>query len=109
MKMTLLALGVKCGFLAPSGLTNLVWPSAATACLAKKASSSRPARATPVKPAPACQRNSRRVRPQKSRIRLTPQEDHHETHERHEIEDRIVFPFRVFRVFRGDNVFSNSG
>src|SRR5215468_4871326 len=65
--MTLFALGAKCGFLGASGLTNFVTPSAAAACEAKKRSSSRPARATPVKPAPASQKNSRRVRPQKLR------------------------------------------
>src|SRR5205809_8069976 len=67
MKMTLLAFGVKWGFLGASGLTKLLAPSAAVACLAKKAASSSPARATPANPAPASQRNSRRVRPQNSR------------------------------------------
>src|SRR5262245_43458115 len=64
-KMTLFAFGAKCGFFGASGLTNFVRPSAAADCAAKKSSPSRPARATEAKPPPACQRNSRRVRPQK--------------------------------------------
>src|SRR5688500_13199703 len=61
--MTLFAFAGSCGFFGASGLTNGVLPSAATACLAKKAASSIPAIATPVNPAPASQRNWRRVRP----------------------------------------------
>src|SRR6266849_2732342 len=65
--MTLLALGAKCGFLAARGLTNLLVPSSATACDARKPSSPSSAdRATAVNPPPDSQRNSRRVRPQKS-------------------------------------------
>src|SRR6516165_4068856 len=65
-KITLLALAGRGDFFGASGLPNFVTPSAATACLAKKLSSDkRPVRASPVKPAPASQRNSRRVRPQK--------------------------------------------
>src|SRR5688500_5886185 len=65
-KMTLLALGANCDARGASGLTvACAAPPAAIAWREKKpALSSRPARATPVKPAPACQRNSRRVRPQ---------------------------------------------
>src|SRR5438552_11824248 len=66
-KMTLLALAGKCGFLGASGLTNFVCPSAATAWRAKKSSPSMADRATEAKPPPVCQRNSRRVRPQKLR------------------------------------------
>src|SRR3954471_2669372 len=63
-KMTLLALGAKGGALGARALA-FDTTSAARAWRAKKPSrSSRPASATPVKPAPACQRNSRRVRPQ---------------------------------------------
>src|SRR5437868_4759850 len=62
--MTLFAFGSKWGFFGASGLTNFDTPSAAMACLAKKSSPSRPARATEAKPPPVCQRNSRRVRPQ---------------------------------------------
>src|SRR5262245_33370188 len=72
MKMTLFAFGAWCGFFGASGLTYFVTPSAATACLAKKPPSSNPASASPVKPAPASQRNSRRVRPQKSRMTRLP-------------------------------------
>src|SRR6476469_2029470 len=64
-KMTLLAFGAKWGFLGARGLTNLFRPSAATACLAKNPSPSIDESATETKPAPPCQRNSRRVRPQK--------------------------------------------
>src|SRR6516165_7273760 len=67
-KITLLALAGRGDFFGASGLPNFVTPSAATACLAKKLSSDRrPVRASPVKPAPASQRNSRRVLPQKER------------------------------------------
>src|SRR5438105_9670595 len=65
--MTAFAFGVKCGFFGASGLGNGVAPSAATACEAKNMSSSNPDRATAAYPPPACQKNSRRVRPQKSR------------------------------------------
>src|SRR5262245_8948454 len=73
-KITLRALGAKCGALGASGLANGVTPSAATACDARKPSSpSSAASATAVKPPPASQRNSRRVRPQKLRaIASTP-------------------------------------
>src|SRR5262245_47477364 len=69
-KMTLLAFAAKCGFFGASGLTNAAGRGGAAARAAKNPSSSSPARATPVKPAPASQRNSRRVRPQKSRLAL---------------------------------------
>src|SRR5581483_8284440 len=62
-KMTLLALAGKCGRRGASGFGEEAGALADT--WAKKASSSRPASARPVKPAPASQRNSRRVRPQK--------------------------------------------
>src|SRR5688572_17522829 len=68
--MTLFALPSKCGFFGASGFRNGVAPSAAAACCAKKPSSSRPARARPVKPAPASHRNCRRVRPQGGPVNL---------------------------------------
>src|SRR5947208_17012135 len=67
-KMTLLALPLKCWGLGESGLAEGASGAGALAKALpekKPARSSRPERATPVKPAPACQRNSRRVRPQK--------------------------------------------
>src|SRR5688572_14036543 len=66
-KMTLLALGAKCGIFGASGLTALAAGTVAAAALLLKKPSRwrRPERARPVKPAPACQRNSRRVRRQK--------------------------------------------
>ena len=64
-KITLLALGAKCGGLGDSGFLNAVTPSAAVACELKNPSlESASIRPSPVKPAPVCQRNSRRVRPQ---------------------------------------------
>src|SRR5262245_15461498 len=53
------------------GLRNVVFPSAATLCRAKKLSPSRPASATPPNPPPTSQRNSRRVRPQNCREELS--------------------------------------
>src|SRR5437763_12128886 len=65
--MTLFAFAGKCGFFGASGFRNLLAPSAATLCVARKPSSpSSAASATEMKPPPACQRNSRRVRPQNS-------------------------------------------
>src|SRR4051794_293595 len=67
-KMTLFALPLNCWGLGERGLAEGASGAGAlaNALLEKKpARSSRPDRATPVKPAPACQRNSRRVRPQK--------------------------------------------
>src|SRR5438067_1921786 len=65
-KITLRALGRKWGFRGASGLADGPAAVAAFARAAKNPSrSSRPARARPVKPAPASQRNSRRVRWQK--------------------------------------------
>src|SRR3954454_2325013 len=71
-KITLLALGAKCGGFGASGLANVLAPAAAapaSAALARPAKNlspeSSPAKATPVNPAPASQRNSRRVRWQK--------------------------------------------
>src|SRR5215212_9518742 len=67
-KMTLLALPLNCCGLGDSGLGVAAGAPGmdATALLPKKpARSSRADSATPVKPAPACHRNSRRVRPQK--------------------------------------------
>ena len=61
--MTLFALAAKCGGLGASGLAGR--DSAAAARPKKLSADSRPASATPVKPAPASQRNSRRVRRQK--------------------------------------------
>src|SRR4051794_13458201 len=67
-KMTDLALPGSIGALGASGLANLLAPSAATAWLARKPSfDSMSIRPRLVKPAPACQRNSRRVRLQKFR------------------------------------------
>src|SRR5207249_7746714 len=63
MKMTALALGVKCGFLGASGLTKEAGVAAA-ARLKKPSAESRPVRATAPKPPPVSQRNSRRVRRQ---------------------------------------------
>src|SRR5262249_37091425 len=64
-KMTLFALGAKCGGRGASGFADgAVW--LACAGLSKKPSCDKSAvSATPVKPAPASQRNSRRVRRQK--------------------------------------------
>src|SRR5260221_1484766 len=65
-KITLLALGAIIAALAARGLANCETPSAATAWLEKKPSLLRRSmRPSEVKPAPACQRNSRRVRPPK--------------------------------------------
>src|SRR5258708_39336648 len=66
-KTTLFALGPKCGGRGASGLaTDCGLTDSCAATLPKKPSSeSSAASATPVKPAPASQRNSRRVRPQK--------------------------------------------
>src|SRR5262245_29688243 len=64
MKMTLFALGVKCGFLGAMGLTNV---GAAAARLKKPSADSSPVRARPVNPPPVCHRNSRRVRRQNCR------------------------------------------
>src|SRR5947209_12386176 len=66
-KMTDFAFAAWCGFFGASGLTNLETPSAAQAWEAKKSSPSIAARATDANPPPVCQRNSRRVRPQKFR------------------------------------------
>src|SRR5258708_5432315 len=67
-KITFLAFGVNCGSFGASGLRGL---SAAAAWLAKKPSpESKPVKASPVKPAPASQRNSRRVRRQKAPVGL---------------------------------------
>src|ERR1700694_1411663 len=65
-KITLLALGGKCGFFGARGLASLGPALAAAAGPAKKPSrDSRPVMARPVKPAPASQRHSRRGREQK--------------------------------------------
>src|SRR5262245_9478199 len=65
MKITLFALPGKCGFFGAMGLANFALPPEAPALGVKKPSAeSRPVRASPVKPPPASQRNSRRVRPQ---------------------------------------------
>src|SRR5215213_9576406 len=65
-KMTLFALPLNCWGLGESGLGDGADAPAASALPAKNpARSSNPESATPVNPAPACQRNSRRVRPQK--------------------------------------------
>src|SRR6478735_7230710 len=67
-KITDLALGAKWGCLGARGLADLkgVAPSAATAWDERKPSLERRSRRpSEVKPAPACQRNSRRVRWQK--------------------------------------------
>src|SRR3982751_1623619 len=73
-KMTLLALGANSGALGASALARAVADTAMSAPRAGRAKkpslSSSPASATPVKPAPACQRNSRRVRPQKVLVGL---------------------------------------
>src|SRR5262245_32227363 len=63
--MTLLAFPSKWGFRGAKGFTNLAEPSAARDWEEKKSAPSSPARATEVNPAPASQRNSRRVRLQK--------------------------------------------
>src|SRR6516225_6691249 len=64
-KITLLALGAKCGALGESGLAVLGESPAARALLEKRPSrESRSTNPSAVKPAPASQRNSRRVRPQ---------------------------------------------
>src|SRR5947209_311894 len=69
--MTLFAFAGKCGFFGVSGFRKVLIPSAATACVARKPSSpSRAASASETKPPPACQRNSRRVRPQNSEVRF---------------------------------------
>src|SRR5437763_6108147 len=67
MKMTAFALAGNIGFLGAIGLTNaagILWPSPAAARLKNPSRSSNPVRASPPNPAPDCQRNSRRVRPQ---------------------------------------------
>src|SRR5258706_2215304 len=70
-KMTLLALGAIMAALAARGLANWETPSAATAWEERKPSLLRRSmRPREVKPAPACQRNSRRVRPQKEEAGL---------------------------------------
>src|SRR5436190_16025921 len=64
MKMTLLALAGRIGFLGASGLTNF---SPAAARLKNPSAERSPVRATDPNPAPTSQRNSRRVRPQNCR------------------------------------------
>src|SRR4051812_12606739 len=64
-KMTLFALGANGEDLGARGLVE-----ANALCEKKPTLSSSPASATPVNPAPACQRNSRRVRPQKVLVGL---------------------------------------
>ena len=65
-KITDFAFGAKWGSLGANGFSHLVAPSAATVWFSKKPSSlNSPAKAVPAKPAPLCQMNSRRVRPQK--------------------------------------------
>src|SRR5262245_16765391 len=69
-KMTLFAFAVRWLFFGASGLAKGVPPSAATAWLVKKPSAeSKPVSAAAVKPAPASQRNSRRVRRQNDFMR----------------------------------------
>src|SRR5437762_12938281 len=64
-KITLLALAVKCGCFGAIGFARRLWPSAATACRARKPSrESIAVSATDAKPPPVSQRNSRRVRRQ---------------------------------------------
>src|SRR5688572_8086171 len=63
-KMTLLALAANCGGLGASGLAR-AGPRGDSAATARPGGGRRPARASPVNPAPASQRNSRRVRRQK--------------------------------------------
>src|SRR5262245_18280588 len=67
-KMTLVAFGVVCGGFGASGLTDGLGLSAATGSAAKNRSSSRPDTTTAPNPPPSCQRNSRRVGLQNSRI-----------------------------------------
>src|SRR5581483_8454212 len=62
--MQALALDEKCGGLAARRPGALVAVSARAAWSKNPCRSRRPARATPVNPAPVSQRNSRRVRPQ---------------------------------------------
>src|SRR6476620_7402847 len=86
----LLAFGGACGFFAARGLMNCDTPSAATACRAKKSSPSSDASATPPNPQPACQRNSRRVRPQKlcGRVMADPITPNMQTHSNSGITDK---------------------
>src|SRR5688572_24970295 len=64
-KITLLALAGSMAGLGARGLAKGVTPSAALACEFRKPSRLRRSTSPrPVKPAPTCQRNSRRVRPQ---------------------------------------------
>src|SRR5579885_1429808 len=69
-KITLRAFAGRCGFFGARGLTKGTGAPAARE--RKKSSPRSPARATPVKPQPACQRNSRRVRPQKLPVMSSP-------------------------------------
>src|SRR5215207_11691821 len=66
-KITLFAFGFSSGGLGASGFDDAAAPMTLAACawfLKNPSLSSSPASATPVNPAPACQRNSRRVRRQ---------------------------------------------
>src|SRR5262245_40686221 len=66
--MTLLARAGKCDSRGASGLA----PGRAGSCAKKRSCDKRPVKASPVKPAPASQRNSRRVRRQKLLFPIIP-------------------------------------